>query len=77
MSGGLSLKGRLISIGIMWVMICISAFAVFEHGTMRFVMLGLGVIGTIAQLIVLRKRNKETSKIVKTEENLNSENTNL
>ena len=52
---GLSLRGRLISITIMWGMVCFSAFAVFT-GTMRYVMLGLGVIGTIAQLIVLRKR---------------------
>lgn len=54
-NSGLSLKARLIYISIMWCMVCFSAFVVFS-GTMRYVMLGLGVIGTIAQLIVLRKR---------------------
>lgn len=57
-NGGLGIKGLLISIFIMWCMICFTAFAVFNHGTMRFVMLGLGVIGTISQIIVLRKRRK-------------------
>ncbi len=46
---GFSIKGLLVSIGIMWVMISITAFVVFDYGTMRFVMLGLGVIGTIAR----------------------------
>ncbi|MBB4035810.1 hypothetical protein GGR21_001705 [Dysgonomonas hofstadii] len=55
---GFSIKGLLVSIGIMWVMISITAFVVFDYGTMRFVMLGLGVIGTIAQIIVLRKKRK-------------------
>lgn len=59
-SNGLSLKGRLISIGFMWVMISITAFIIFDYGKMRFIMLGLGVIGTIAQLIVLRKRTPKT-----------------
>lgn len=56
-NGGLSLKARLFSIAFMWVMICISAFVVFKSNpTMQYVMLGLGIIGTVAQLIVLRKR---------------------
>ena len=59
-SNGLSLKGRLISIGCMWIMVCITAFLIFDYGKMRFIMLGLGAIGTIAQLIVLRKRTPKT-----------------
>lgn len=60
---GLSLKARLISIGIMWIMVCFTAFVVFGYGHMRFVMLALGVIGTIAQLIVLRKRKPKPDMI--------------
>jgi uncharacterized membrane protein YbaN (DUF454 family) len=44
---GFSWKGLAISIGIMWSMIIFTAFVVFGYGTMRFVMLGLGLIGTI------------------------------
>jgi uncharacterized membrane protein YbaN (DUF454 family) len=61
-NSGLSLKARLISISFMWLMICISAFGFFS-GTMRYVALGLGVIGTISQLIFLRKK-KPKEKVV-------------
>ncbi len=54
---GFTIKGLLISIGLMWCMVSFTAFVVFD-GTMRLVMLGLGVIGTIAQIIVLRKKRK-------------------
>lgn len=58
---GFSLKGMAISIGIMWCMVCFTAFVVFMNNeTMQFVMLGLGVVGTIAQFIVLRKKKKKT-----------------
>lgn len=57
-NGGLSTKGLIISILIMWCMISFTAFVIFNYGTMRFVMLGLGVIGTISQIIVLKKRRK-------------------
>ena len=60
METGLSWKARLFSICIMWTMVCITAFYVFDaDGKMRYVMLGLGGIGTIAQLIVLRKRKSK------------------
>lgn len=56
---GLSWKVRLFSIAFMWVMVVATAFYIFdENSTMRYVMLGLGVIGTFAQLIALRKRKK-------------------
>lgn len=55
-NGGLSLKARLISITLMWCMVSFTTFVVFSDWKYRFIMLSLGVIGTIAQLIVLRKR---------------------
>lgn len=57
-NGGLGIKGLTISIFIMWCMVCFTAFVIFNYGTMRFVMLGLGVIGTISQIMVLRKKRK-------------------
>lgn len=64
-NGGLSLKARIFSIVFMWVMISTTVFMVFkEKPTMQYVMVGLGLIGTIAQLIVLRKRKPKEEKIV-------------
>ena len=65
---GLSLKAIFISIAFMWCMVCITAFAVFNEGIMRYVMLALGAVGTVAQLIVLRKR-KPKAIIVEVENN--------
>lgn len=57
MENGFSWKFRLFSIFFMWVMVCLTAFLIFDaENKMRYIMLGLGVIGTIAQLIALRKR---------------------
>lgn len=61
-NGGLSTKQKLFSIGLMWCMVCFSAFVVFDYGKWRFIMLGLGLIGTIAQLIVLRKRKAQAQQ---------------
>ncbi len=61
---GFNIKTLAISIGFMWCMVCFSAFVVFNYGTMRFVMIGLGVIGTIAQVIVLRKKQKKAALII-------------
>lgn len=55
-NSGLSIRARLISIGFMWCMVTFTTFVVFDNWKYRYMMLGLGVIGTIAQLIVLRKR---------------------
>lgn len=72
---GLSWKIKLLSIGFMWVMICISAFCIFKDNyTMHYLMLGLGVIGTIAQLIALRKRKPKVAVQDIPEEINNSEN---
>lgn len=75
---GLSIKARLISIGFMWLMISITIFLVFKNDlTMQIVMFVLGIIGTIAQIIILGKKNKQDSKpeeINHTEEDLNTEN---
>lgn len=62
-NGGLSIKARLISIAFMWVMISFTVFVVFKNNlTMQYVMVGLGAIGTIAQLIVLRKRKPKEER---------------
>lgn len=61
---GLSWKGLTISIGIMWCMIFFTAFVVFGNGTMRFVMLGLGLIGTISQIIVLSKKKRKKALLM-------------
>lgn len=54
---GLNWKIRLFSISFMWIMVLITAFLVFgSEDKMRYVMIGLGIIGTIAQLIALRKK---------------------
>ena len=60
-NSGLSVKTRIISIAIMWCMVCFSAFVIFGGKPMQYVMLGLGCIGTVAQLIVLGQK-KKTSK---------------
>lgn len=58
---GLSWKMRLFSISFMWIMILVTAFLVFgSEDKMRYVMIGLGIIGTIAQLIALRKKPSKT-----------------
>jgi uncharacterized membrane protein YbaN (DUF454 family) len=63
---GFSLKGIAISIGIMWCMVCFTAFVVFKHNqTMQYVMLGLGTIGTVAQIIVLGKRKRKQPSIAR------------
>ncbi|SBV92795.1 YbaN family protein [uncultured Dysgonomonas sp.] len=61
---GFSWKGLTISIGIMWCMIFFTAFVVFGNGTMRFVMLGLGLIGTISQIIVLSKKKRKKALLM-------------
>lgn len=62
---GLSFKGIAISISIMWCMISLSVFVAFKNNiTMQYVMVSLGVIGTIAQIIVLRKKKKKQQVII-------------
>jgi hypothetical protein len=55
-------------------MVCITAFFVFGEGNkMRYIMLLLGIIGTIAQLIALQKRKPKPKGITvqqRMEENL-------
>lgn len=60
-NNGLGIKGLLISISIMWLMITLSVFFVFKDSVMFYIMPCLGIIGTVAQIIVLsknRRRNK-------------------
>lgn len=64
METGLGWKARLFSIALMWCMVCITAFYVFDaESKMRYIMLALGAIGTIAQLLAFRKRKAKTEKI--------------
>lgn len=57
MKTGLSWKARLVSIMLMWTMVCLTAFIVFDEGSnMRYIMLGLGGVGTVAQLLTFRKK---------------------
>lgn len=59
MTGKLSWKARLIPIIIMWCMICFTTFVIFkEKPTMQLVMIGLGVLGTISQLIAFSRKRK-------------------
>jgi len=54
---GLSWKTLLFSILFMWCMVSITAFVIFDkESTMRYVMLCLGGIGTIAQILTFRKK---------------------
>lgn len=65
---GFSTRGLLISLGIMWCMICLTTFVVFKNNqVMQYVMFGLGVIGTIAQIIVLRKKKRQVSILLPVE----------
>lgn len=43
---GVSKKSKLISVFCMWTMICISAFVLMDRLAVRFLLLGLGMIGT-------------------------------
>ncbi|MFV0468137.1 MAG: YbaN family protein [Dysgonomonas sp.] len=72
-STGLSVKGLILSIAFMWVMISITAFVVFPYGTMRFVMLGLGVIGTVSHLIVLRRKKAPKTVLVECKDDMSTD----
>ncbi len=62
---GFSLKGIAISIGMMWFMICLTVFFAFKNNiTMQYLMISLGVIGTVAQIIVLRKKKKKQKAMI-------------
>lgn len=62
---GFSIKGIAISIGIMWCMICLTTFIAFKNNiTMQYVMISLGAVGTIAQIIVLRKKKKKQRAMI-------------
>ena len=62
-NNGFSTKGLIISISIMWTMIILTTLVVFKSNqTMQFVMVGLGFVGTVSQIIVLRKRKKKEKR---------------
>lgn len=62
---GLSTKGVAISIAFMWCMIFFTTFVAFKNNlTMQYVMISLGMIGTVAQIIVLRKKKRKCQAIM-------------
>jgi len=70
MKAGISWKVVLISISLMWCMVCLTAFLVFdEQSKMRYIMLILGAVGTIAQLIVYLRKRSNAVVVEKTIEN--------
>lgn len=57
MNGGLSIKATLCSISLMWLMISFTVFVVFRSNPEMQITMGiLGIIGTIAQIIVLSRK---------------------
>ena len=66
--GGLSLKYRLVSIVLMWVMISFTTFVIFQDKQkLQYLMLALGVVGTISQLVFLKKRKLSVESSVNKE----------
>lgn len=50
---GMGWRGKLFSIGCMWLMICISAFCVLESFNIRLLLLVLGCVGTGSILFIV------------------------
>lgn len=76
-NSGFTTKGLIISIGIMWTMIILTTLVVFKSNqTMQLVMVGLGFVGTVSQIIVLRKRKKK-EKVLLTLDNEEKDNNKL
>jgi len=58
---GFGLKTRIFMLSLMWLMILITAFLVFRNNqVMKIVMIVLGIIGTISQLLFLKKKKVVT-----------------
>lgn len=69
-NNGFSVKLTLFSILFMWVMISFTTFVVFKGNfNMQMIMIVSGVIGTIAQILVLRKKKKKVLQEVSSEKN--------
>ena len=74
-NNGFSTKGLIISISIMWTMIILTTLFK-SNQTMQLVMVGLGFVGTVSQIIVLRKRKKK-EKVLLTLDNEEKDNNKL
>lgn len=61
---GVSWLSKMISIGCMWTMICISAFIVIENTHVRILLLVLGGIGTMSVLFIVPTAKKKESQPV-------------
>ena len=69
-NNGFSMKLTLFSILFMWIMISFTTFVVFKGNfNMQMIMIVSGVIGTIAQILVLRKKKKKVVQEVSSEKN--------
>jgi uncharacterized membrane protein YbaN (DUF454 family) len=62
MKDGFSWKVRILLLLVMWIMILVTAFFVFTDSPMKYVMLILGVIGTVSQFIFIKKKKKNARK---------------
>lgn len=57
MKHGVSFKYKIFSILFMWSMVCFTTFVVFQDKfKLQCLMIGLGIAGTISQLLFLRKK---------------------
>ncbi len=61
---GFSLRMRIIFLSIMWLMILMTVFFIFNTGKMRYLMIGLGIIGTISQLLLVKKKKKIPQTVI-------------
>lgn len=66
-NNGVNLKIRILLLAIMWTMILITAFIIFKNSNMKYIMLGLGVIGTISQLIFIKKKKNIPETVINKE----------
>jgi uncharacterized membrane protein YbaN (DUF454 family) len=56
MKDGLSWKVRIVLLLVMWTMVLFTAFFIFTDSAMRYVMLAAGAIGTVSQLLFIKKK---------------------
>lgn len=59
---GMSIKTKIISISIMWAMICLSVFVFIESSNVKLIVLGVGVIGTIVMSLIKQPKKDKIAK---------------
>jgi len=55
---GLSVKTKIVTTLIMWCMILISVFFIFEHIHLKLFLIFIGVVGTVTKFVFFRKKNE-------------------